>query len=145
MEDDVIDLVLYRVQCISFFRNDKNAIKKEEGVGVMQIIKLFMLPLAFIVPQANAVTIDNYLDRSNVLLDDVSYVQVTINDSIASAGDIDFRVEQIASTPIASNSNFDPSQSIDSSIPDVTALEVIILFGAFLIVLAAFAKYKRSI
>ena len=43
--------------------------------------------------QVNADTISFYLDQSNALTDGVNYAQVTISDSLDTAGDIDFVIE----------------------------------------------------
>lgn len=57
--------------------------------------------------QANSVTY--YLDQSNVLMDGIGYLKVTISDSTTNTGDIDFMVETtsaFSTSPIGKGSNF---------------------------------------
>ena len=114
-----------------------------------QIIKLFILTLAFTVTQAYAATISNYLDQSNTILDGDDYAQVTISDSATIVDDINISIELNASMSAANDSNSNPSLFIyDSKTittdPEVTIPEVIILFGFFLIGLAVLIGYNRS-
>jgi hypothetical protein len=62
--------------------------------------------LVFAGSQVNADTISFYLDQSNDLLDGVNYAQVTISDSIDTAGDIDFVIELLDPAFTVSGSNF---------------------------------------
>jgi hypothetical protein len=112
---------------------------------VVKSMKLFVLPLAFAATQSNAATINYSLDQPKPLFDDVGYAPVSISDSTTTVDDIDLSVELIASTPTASDSNFDPSLSVHASKIAVTAPEVIVLFGSALISLVVLVRYKRSV
>ena len=118
-------------------------------MSAVLIIKLFTLTLAFTVTQANAATISNHLDQSNILLD--GDVQVTISDSATTAtvDDINIGIKLNASMSAASDTNIDSSLSIYASKtvaidPEVTIPEVIMLFGSFLIGLVVLVGYNRS-
>ena len=56
--------------------------------------------------QVNADTISFYLNQSNALLDGVNYAQVTISDSVDTAGDVDFLIELLEPAFTISGSNF---------------------------------------
>ena len=75
-------------------------------MGVEKTIKLSVLPLISAATQANFATISYYLNQSNALVDDINYAQVTISDSTAVVGDIDFSVEVLTSAFAVTDSNF---------------------------------------
>lgn len=86
--------------------------------------KLSLLPLMLAGAQADAASISFYLDQSNASQDGISYAQVTISDSTAVAGDIDFTVELVSSELVESGANVgmqtfsfnhDPALNIDAS------------------------------
>lgn len=58
---------------------------------------LFMLPVFVLCVPAHAASVSYLLDQSNNLPNGTSYLQVTISDSATVSGDIDFRIEVIAS------------------------------------------------
>ena len=70
------------------------------------LTKMASCSLALAGTQVNAATISYYLDQSNALLDGVDYAQVTISDSMDTAGDIDFVIELLEPAFTVSGSNF---------------------------------------
>ena len=70
------------------------------------LTKMAACSLALAGTQVNAATISYYLDQSNALLDGVDYAQVTISDSMDTAGDIDFVIELLEPAFTVSGSNF---------------------------------------
>jgi len=71
---------------------------------IQNLIKLSILPLAFVGAQASASTISYYLDQSNELGDGINYAQVTISDS---GDDIIFSVQLLTSAfSVSPDANF---------------------------------------
>ena len=77
-------------------------------MGVEKTIKLSVLQLISAATQANFATISYYLNQSNALVDDINYTQVTISDSTAVVGDIDFSFEVLTSAFAVTDSKLCP-------------------------------------
>lgn len=73
-------------------------------MGIKQFIKLTALPLALTATSVNASSISFDLDQSNVLPNGTDYLTVTISDSLAVSGDIDFSV-------VVNSANFTPGSN----------------------------------